>query len=382
MTAQAIEDFEAFLEDDFDPTKFAASLLLATNVADDSELDLATPIKKLQFDANECESRMELLARTHTSELVDSFLKVESTKKVMHESVTPLVERVKNSYARIQREVLEPYKEASQLNEALKRIHTTSTLLRGAGFLILFIQQLQECEAAGSDPVRMARLYDYMDRFYKGKLLPNSVEFGDVFSLKFVKEYRPIYQSRYREFLDSLSEKISNDIAHHNSFRETNDALRSNILALRILDKKELFLVLDKGALSKSVQIASTQLSRALQSPRSFGAALEDTKQFAELFITTLEALLSACRPQENTLLYTEFVDEYLGAESLRFVYWDRLVSKFKRNIATTMARGGPIAKSLVNNYSHMASAVNSNFDPPIADIIIDAIVIIDNAPK
>lgn len=380
MTTQAIEDFEAFLEKDFEPTKFASSLLLATNVADDSELDLATPIKKLQFDANECESRMEQLARTHTEELVDSFTKVELTKKVMELSVTPLVERVKKLYARIQREIVDPYKEATQLNEALQRIHTTSTLLRGAGFLIMFIQQLHDCEAAGSDPVRMARLYSLLDRFYKGRLLLNLPDFGDVFSLKFVREYRTVYQARSTEFLSSLSEKISNDIAHHNSFKETNESLRSNIMALHILNSAELFLVLDKVALSKSVQIASTQLSRALQSPRSFGSALEDTKRFALLFTDTLEALLRACT-SDNKLLYPEFVAQ-LHTTSLRKVYWERLVSKFKRNIATTMARGGPIAKSLVTNYPNMATAVKSIFEPEEADLLLDSIIIIDNAPK
>ncbi|QWU88311.1 hypothetical protein CA3LBN_002576 [Candidozyma haemuli] len=380
MTAQAIEDFEAFLEDNFEPTKFASSLLLATNVADDSELDLATPIKKLQFDANECESRMEQIARTHTEELVASFTKIESTKNVMESSVTPSVERVKKSYARIQREIVDPYKEASQLNEALQRIHTTSTLLRGASFLIMFIQQLQDCEAAGSDSVRMAKLYSLMSRFYKGRLLSNSPDFGDVFSLKFVKEYRTIFQARSTEFLSSLSEKISNDIAHHNSFKESNDSLRSNIMALHILDSAELFQVLDKGALSKSVQIASTQLSRALQSPRSFGAALEDTKRFASQFTTTLESLLRACVSEDHSL-YTEFI-EHLQASSLKTVYWERLVSKFKRNIATTMARGGPIAKSLVTNYPNMANAVKKIFDDETARLLLDAIVIIDNAPK
>ncbi|KAF3986566.1 hypothetical protein FT663_04836 [Candidozyma haemuli var. vulneris] len=381
MSAQAIEDFEAFLEDSFEPTKFAGSLLLATNVADDSELDLATPIKKLQFDANECETRIEQLARSHTAELVDSFTKIESTKNIMGSTVTPSVERVKKSYARIQREIVDPYKEATELNEALKKIHATSTLLRGAGFLILFIQQLQDCEAAGSDPVRMARLYGLMEKFYKGRLLSNSTDFGDVFSLKFVKEYRAVYQARSVEFLSSLSEKISNDIAHHNSFKESNDALRSNISALHILNSKELFSVLDKGALSKSVQIASTQLSRALQSPRSFGSALGDTKQFASSFVSTLEALLRACHGSDEKSLYTEFV-EYLSAPSLEKVYWERLVLKFKRNIATTMARGGPIAKSLVTNYSNMASSVKSMFEPEIANLLQDAIVIIDNAPK
>lgn len=382
MTTQAIEDFEAFLEDEFNPTKFAASLLLATNVADDSELDLATPIKKLQFDANECESRMEHLARTHTTELVDSFSNIESTKAVMLQSVAPLVERVKKSYARIEREIVEPYKEAAKLNEALEKIHTTSSLLRGACILIMFIQQLQECEASGTDSVRMARLYSLMNQFYTGKLLLNSAAAGDVFSLKFVKEYHPVYKSKSAEFLNSLSEKVTNDIAHHNSFKESNTTLRNNILALYTMDSKELFVVLDKDALSKSIQIASTQLSRALQSPRSFGSALEDTYQFALLFNETLEALLRACRISDDKLLYTAFVNEHLQVESLRDVYWDRLVMKFKKSIATTMARGGPIAKSLVTNYPRIASAVESTFEPDLRKILLDAIVIIDNAPK
>lgn len=40
-----LEDFEAFLETNFDPQQFANELLLATNGQENPHLDLVTPIK-------------------------------------------------------------------------------------------------------------------------------------------------------------------------------------------------------------------------------------------------------------------------------------------------------------------------------------------------
>ena len=71
-----LEDFEAFLEPDFQLTQFANDLLLATNGSDGPELDLLTPIKKLKFDIDECNKRMSTISANNYETLVANFTKI------------------------------------------------------------------------------------------------------------------------------------------------------------------------------------------------------------------------------------------------------------------------------------------------------------------
>lgn len=379
-----VEDFEAFLEPGFDPLPFASSLLLATNVADDNELDLGTPIKKLQFDALECDKRMEKLASVHYDQLIDNFSKIESTRTLMAQNINPLVERVKKSYSRISSDVVTPYEEAVTLNAALKRVHSTLRLLRGAGFFIVFVQQLQDCELAlealndNRDVVRLASLHRQISDFYT-----KTMEDGepDLLSLKLVRDFQPMHQVKTANLASELTSKISNDLGHHSSFHAQNEVLQNNLLALYTLDSSEVFSVLENGAISKSVQVSLTLLTRSLQSPRNFNLVLGEIKQSSSLFVSTLSALLDNCRiPNANSkTLLEQFQRSNLDGNDIEHVYWTRLAHKFKKNIAVTMARGGPIARNLKTYAAGITTSIQSVFEGTPQEVILDAVSIIGN---
>lgn len=379
-----LEDFEAFVEPEFDPLKFTASLLLATNVADDSELDLATPIKKLQFDANECDKRMEKLASTHYDLFIQNLSKIESTRALMAGNINPLVERVKKLYDRIQTDVVAPYEEAVKLNEALKRVHSTLTLLRSAGFFTLFVQQLQDCEQAmealddNREIVRLARLHRQITELYAQNLSEDDT--ADLLSLRLVRDYQPIYRVKLADLTSDLSQKISNDLGHHSSFYSDNETLQNNMLALQVLDQKELYNVLEKGAMSKSIQVALALLTRSLQSPRNFGSVLSEVQQTSESFSVTLTELLESCRisKDSNETLFSQFQRSQLEGNDVEYVYWTRLAYKFKKNIAATMARGGPIARNLKTSTAGINSAIKSGLKDSLAELLLDSVSIVN----
>src|SRR4051812_33062779 len=54
-------DYEAFLAPDFKPAAFANTLVLATNNANDTPLDLSTPLSRVLFDIQEIDSHIDLL---------------------------------------------------------------------------------------------------------------------------------------------------------------------------------------------------------------------------------------------------------------------------------------------------------------------------------
>lgn len=365
-----LEDFEAFLEDNFDATRFAASLLLATNVADDSELDLATPIKKLQFDANEVDKRMEKLALLNHAVLIDNFLKVKTTQTLLVEQINPLTARVKTAYQRINNDIVKPYDDAVKLNGALKKIHGTLNLLRGANFFFLFVQQLQDCEkqyessSDNRDVVRLARLYKQVGDLLRKNSTSASEESVDLLLLKLVRDYQPIFQVKLSEFTLELSLNVLNDLGHHSSFVADNSQLQNNLAALAVLDEKELFTVLDKGAMSKSIQVALTSLTRLLQLPRNFDSVLLEVNTTSRVFVDTLTLLLHNCPlVKTDSLGSGSLLENFqkslaLEGETIQKVYWTRLAYKFKKNLAATMARGGPIARNLRAHSSSISASV------------------------
>lgn len=386
-----LEDFEAFLEETFDPLKFATSLLLATNVADDSELDLGTSIKKLQFDANEVDKRMEKLALLNHELLINNFSKIETTRSLLESQINPLTARVKTAYHRINTDIVQPYDDAVKLNGALKKVHATLNLLRGANFFFLFVQQLQDCEKQfesapdNRDVVRLARLHRQVGDMFTKNVFSTAEDSVDLLSLKLVRDYQPIFQVKLAEFTAELSSNVSNDLGHHSSFVADNNQLQNNLAALAVLDEQELFSVLDKGVMSKSIQVALTSLTRSLQLPRNFDSVLSEVSQLSKIFISTLSQLLHNCPSvgadgrHASTSLLDKF-EKSLAKEgpSIETVYWARLTYKFKKNLAATMARGGPIARNLRSHYSSINTSVLRVLEGQAKTDMLDATALIN----
>lgn len=76
-TANELEDFEAYLESDFNAVKFAGDILSISNGSENPELDLATPLKKLKYDLNELEKRMKSISSSNYDSLIKNFSEIE-----------------------------------------------------------------------------------------------------------------------------------------------------------------------------------------------------------------------------------------------------------------------------------------------------------------
>ncbi|GEQ68160.1 hypothetical protein JCM33374_g1827 [Metschnikowia sp. JCM 33374] len=386
-----LEDFEAFLEDDFDPIRFAASLLQATNVVDDTELDLSTPLKKLQFDVNECNKRMESLSSTNHKELLYNVDKVEVNRKLMDEIINPSTARLKTAFDRINKDVITPYEDAVKLNDALQRIHQTCMLLRGSSFFLVFLQQLTECEKSlqssddNREVIRLAKTYKQLASFFSKTSSPLKGSTADLLSLRLIRDYGPLLQVKSAEFIADLTSKISNDMGHHSSFNSKNTVLQNNLLALYIMDSQEFTSVIDRGAMTKSIQIALAQLTRSLQSPRTLAAAFSEVKQSSANFSATLSVLFDNCKvtkidpKSDNSTLLDVFLSSLSDTDgtSVEEVYWSRLAFRFKKSVAATMARGGPIARNLRSQYNVLLESATSALEGYSADQVKDALSLI-----
>lgn len=382
-----LADFEAYLEPDFEPFRYANDLLLATNDNEDSELDLSTSIKRLKFDIDECDKRMKAISANNYESLITNFTKIEDTKVALRDHINPQIERVNTSFARIKSNVIEPYDNALKLNNAMKRIHSTLNLFRGSSYFIFLAQQLQESEKAydslsvesnNKEVIRLARLQAQLTQFYDREKRVNHANMNSsLMSIKYIRDFQPIHTSKKAALVSELSQDVSTHLNRHNA--TTNSNLQNGLVALYILSEKDFLTTIDKLSISKQVQNSLSQLTRSLQSPRNFNVVLKDIKESSKEYLNFMTETLIACEvkssseSQKNITLH-EVVKSHFDSKTIEQVYWSDLSLKFKKNIVATMARGGPIAKNLKVYQTGINNSINEIFDDFEAALLADAI--------
>ena len=376
-----LEDFSSFIEPTFEPIQFSNDLILATNGNTAAELDLKTPIKKLKFDLDECDKRMTTISSSNYSSLVSKFSQIETSKIILKDQVNVSIDRVNSSFDRIQTDVIQPYEEAVKLNNALKKIHTTLDLLRGASLFVFLIQQLEDLERSPEskkkDLLRLAKLHLQMSEVYHAE---NSNSVKSLLAIKFIRDYQPIQATKKNDLQLQCIQCMNEEFNHLSTFNVENINLQSHLVAFYILNTKEFFLVFEKATIIKQVQTSATQLSRSLQSPRNFTSIMTEIKEDAVEYFKTLTSILANCNvPQNNeTVNMLVLINDNLNTTSLSELYWTRLALKFKKNIAATMARGGPIAKNLKIYFQGINNSINETFKNDVErELLIDAVSII-----
>mmetsp|Transcript_823 Transcript_823/g.924 ORF Transcript_823/g.924 Transcript_823/m.924 type:complete len:406 (-) Transcript_823:2922-4139(-) len=394
-----LDDFEAFLEVGFQPIQFANDLLLATNDKDGSELDGLTPLKKLQFDIDECDKRMAGIASTNYESLMSNFSQIEKTRSLVNEQINPLIDRVNNSFERIKSGVIQPYEEALKKNNALKRIHLTLNLLRGASYFMFLVQQLEEIEKLNikaenesnskKDLIRLAKLHVQISQLYKGEKEQTNLNIKNLntnlLSIKLIRDYEAIQINKKNSLINEWNQSISNDFNHHVSFSVNNIELQNKLIALYTLNEKEYIQNIEK-TINKHVQVNLNQLSRSLQSPRNFNAIINEVKENSSDFLDKLESILSNCdisnvNNKERTQNLLKEIIHNKSINGLFDLYWPVLSYKFKKNVVATMARGGPIAKNLKIYSEGIKNSINENFkDAQECNLLIDAISVIEGS--
>jgi len=136
-------DYETFLDPSFSPEAFANTLILATNNAFDSPLDLATPLKRVLYDVQEVDTHIDRLTTASASPLVN-YTKdhVQSSDRILQELETQ-VATLTESYARLQREVIAKHEAADQARIASERLLQTVRLGRTVSRCLTLARSLE-----------------------------------------------------------------------------------------------------------------------------------------------------------------------------------------------------------------------------------------------
>ncbi|KAL5002266.1 Golgi transport complex subunit 5-domain-containing protein [Aspergillus recurvatus] len=135
-------DYEAFLDPAFSPASFANSLVVATNNATDTPLDLSTPLSRVLFDLQEIDTHIHTLTTksalpllTHTGD------QTAAAGKILKETDEQIA-AVSQGYERLEREVLRRWEAAEDARVAAENSLATVRLARAVARCIALGRQL------------------------------------------------------------------------------------------------------------------------------------------------------------------------------------------------------------------------------------------------
>ncbi|KAG7192467.1 uncharacterized protein KQ657_001868 [Scheffersomyces spartinae] len=337
----------------FDPIALGNSFLLSTNDEDTTELDISTTVKKLEFDLQECEKRIGKVSTKNSEVLLDNFDRVADVQDLMETQLSPSLQRVNQSIARVEDQIIQPYNDSVKLNTALKNLHQTLDLLRNSRFVVSLVQQLQKFDIGDDiDYIKYLKIYQYLHRIYQD---PSS---SSLLSVKLVRDYYPIFTSKYAD----MKSKLITLISHEGNTKVYVVALY-NVLDDGS-DNQEFYKQVDTLLINKNIQQNLNRLTKSLTTPRTFGMVVQEVNKNATGFISNLKLTLANCQVVKDgdstTLL--DLCVKYFNATDFESLYWTRLTVRFKKNIDSTVSRGGPIAKNLKVYRENLNKAVDDTF--------------------
>ncbi|OUM53095.1 hypothetical protein BVG19_g2347 [[Candida] boidinii] len=422
-----LTDYESYLDPDFKSTEFANELVMATNNSDDSNLDLSTPMKRLQFDLKDIDKKLKKLSNDNYIELIKNFNKLDELN-VAVKIIDPSISLLNNSYDRLNNEIAKPYDEALTLHSALKRLHTTSTLLRSSTYFLYLIQQIEESFSLLQARINKLQIKSHLQQtqqnYYQQQqnqhnqqyqiqddpesfklllrccknqysLRQHLSESPFLKSLKLVRDYELFLKDRNLKSLEICTSNIK-------SFNlNTSEAAMSNIILSLIYLSPETLYNLIQQILSTQTVSSISFLVHTLNSPKSFNSIMSDVMERAK-YVSKLQTVMGKVTwPLSETeathqpngkdedilnnnnnsttgrMSILKKVTKILELQDILSTFWKDVAVGFEPKLRETMNKGGPVAKALrtfseqIKN-SIKANVVASGYIKPLKDDSIE----------
>ncbi|KAJ5095569.1 hypothetical protein NUU61_004925 [Penicillium alfredii] len=136
-------DYEAFLDPEFSPASFANSLVLSTNNATDTPLDLSTPLSRVLFDLQEIDTHIHTLTtKSALPLLAHTQDQTASAERILKEAGTQ-VTSVTQGYERLEKEVVRKWEAAEEARIAAEKSLATVRLARATARCLTLGRQLE-----------------------------------------------------------------------------------------------------------------------------------------------------------------------------------------------------------------------------------------------
>jgi hypothetical protein len=395
-------DYEAFLDPDFSATSFANTLVLATNNASDTPLDLSTPLSRVLFDVQEIDTHIDTLTTKSALPLLEHTRgHAKSSGKILEE-VEGQVASLTESYKTLEKEVIERYDVAEQVRLTAERLVQTVRLGRAVARCLMLGRQLEvrmsELGGVGSakkeDHRAMVRSADTLLSLRQIFQASRPGEEGEsldrvnvVNSLKneLVNPGERSISSRAQQVVKEFSMSsllTSTGQSSASTFTQTEDTksrTTSALLTLYMLSptshsttmenfRPVLLLNSLEDYLQTALKSSLASLSRSLATLPTLDRTLLEVSARCQN-IVALEALLSATKPPSHPLLdegstakaAPNFLQPLLNAldtSSLPSYFWRSLASSLSPRVQEIMHRGGVSARTLRSNKDRVRDAI------------------------
>jgi hypothetical protein len=136
-------DYETFLSPSFSPSLFANSLVLGTNNASDTPLDLSTPLSRVLFDAQEINTHIDTLTTKSALPLLSHTQEQTASSARIVQEIDSQVAALNDGYKRLEKEVLVRYDAAEEVRAVAARLWETVRLGRSVGRCLQLGRQLE-----------------------------------------------------------------------------------------------------------------------------------------------------------------------------------------------------------------------------------------------
>lgn len=351
-----LSDYDSYLEKDFDPIRFANGLVLSTNSQDDDNLDLQTPLKRLNFDLKDIEKRIKKSVGNNYTDLIGEWEGLEKFSKAVT-ALDPAVKQLNSSFGRLDEEILQPYQECDRIHSALKKIHQTSTLLRASIYFLYLISKIEEIDK--SDSSLNKRPYQKLVRIaiILNQLKQHLTDSPYMKSLKLVRNYELFQQRLTSRTIDAAANGIRSFTADYDEASMSNP-----IFALLYLSPGTFYNKLQQLMSTKTNQ-AVTLVSRNLNNTKNMDRIFNEVSRSATMFARL-----------DNVLRSHKYIDS--NGNQTDNTIWDEvsrtldlnvpLVTGFWRDVATGIepkfreiaSKGGPIARNLRDSKESIRSSI------------------------
>lgn len=396
--AQAVEepsyiDYETFLSPDFAPASFANSLVLATNNPDDSPLDLATPLSRVLFDAQEIDSHIDLLTTRSAVPLLQYTQSQTQASKAIVEQLEVQIASLNDSYKQLEKEVIDKHAEAEEIRQVAQRLWETLRLGRSMGRCLQLGRQLQvqmsELGSSGTgtgkaDHGALVRcsytilsLREVLDSKAPGE------EGHGLDKLNAIKGLQDTVITSTERRIVEASERLVREFAVSSNItfaqsEETRSRLTSAISALYLLSPSA-DIQPDKWSPKLLLQALETYVRSALQAStaalsRSLGQLPTLDKSLVEVVshcqnIASLELILEGIETPAHPLislpakkkqqhnLYQLLLSRF-ETSSLVSYFWRTMASNISSRVQEIATRGGIVARTLRTNKNVVGDAI------------------------
>lgn len=395
-------DYETFLDPNFSATAFANTLVLATNNASDTPLDLSTPLSRVLFDVQDIDTHIDTLTTKSALPLLEHTIEHADASGRILSQVESQVASLTESYKTLEKEVIERYEVAEQVRLTAERLVETVKLGRAVARCLMLGRQLEvrmgEVGGIGGakkeDHRAMVRSADTLLSLRQLFASSGKGEEGEGLDrVRAVNTLRSELVNPGERSIASRAQQVVREFSMSSlltspgqtsasTFSQTEDTkarTTSALLTLYLLsptppntaiEKFRPSLLLDalEDYLQTALKSSLASLARSLATLPSLDRTLLEVSARCQN-IVALETLLESMKPPPHPMLddgqTTKAVPNFLepllaslDTSSLPSYFWRSLASGLSPRVQELMHRGGVSARTLRSNKDRVREAI------------------------